>query len=212
MSVVIAVVLGLVISFVGSIPVAGPLAVLIVDRAVSGRRVEGLFVAFGGAAAEALYAFGVALLFPLLLGLSDTIVFVSRIAGAVLIACVGLLLCIRPDVPRRAGGQRRKGSFVTGLALSGLNPTLIATWTVVVATLNSHGLLGRSAAAAVAFGLGVGAGVAGWFALLVSLSHAAKDLFDGPRRKQTIRILGLVLVCAGGYLVIRTFVHGAGTA
>jgi threonine/homoserine/homoserine lactone efflux protein len=211
LDIVVALVLGLVISFAGSIPIAGPLAVLILDRAVSGRRVEGLFVAFGGALAEALYAFGVALLFPLLLGLSDTIVFVSRIAGAVLVACAGVVLCIHPDFVRHAGSKRRRGSFVTGLALSGLNPTLIATWTVVVATLNSHGLLGRSAGAAVAFGLGVGAGVTGWFALLVVLSHAAKDFFEGPRRKQTIRVLGFVLVCAGGYLVFRT-VHGAGTA
>ena len=211
MDLVVALTLGLVISFIGSIPIAGPLAVLIVDRAVSGRRVEGLFIALGGALAEALYAFGVALLFPMLLGLSDTIVFVSRIAGATLVTCAGILLCIRPDFVRRTGGTRRRGSFVTGLALSGLNPTLIATWTVVVATLNSHGLLGRSAGAAVAFGLGVGAGVTGWFALLVSLSHAAKDFFDGPRRKQTIRVLGLVLVCAGGYLVFHT-VHAASKA
>jgi threonine/homoserine/homoserine lactone efflux protein len=211
LDIVIASVLGLVISFIGSIPIAGPLAVLIVDRAVSGRRVEGLFIAFGGALAEALYAFGVALLFPLLLGLSDTIVFVSRIAGASLVGCAGILLFIRPDFVRRTGNSRRRGSFLAGLALSGLNPTLVATWTVVVATLNSHGLLGRSAGAAAAFGLGVGAGVTGWFALLVSLSHAAKDFFDGPRRTQTVRALGLLLACAGGYLVFRT-VHNAGSA
>lgn len=211
MDLVVAVGLGLVISFIGSIPIAGPLAVLILERAVSGRRVEGLFIALGGALAEAVYAFGVALLFPLLLGLSDTIVFVSRIAGAALVAGAGVLLCIRPDFIRRTGNTRRRGSFLTGLALSGLNPTLIATWTVVVATLHSHGLLGRSAGVAAAFGLGVGAGVTGWFALLVSLSHAAKDFFDGPRRTQTVRVLGVLLVCAGGYLVFRT-VHAAGAA
>jgi threonine/homoserine/homoserine lactone efflux protein len=208
----VAAVLGIVISFIGSIPIAGPLAVLVLDRGVSGRRLEGLFIALGGAIAEAAYAFGIAALFPLLLATSHTVVFVSRVAGAVLVACAGLVLFARPDwIGRTPPGGRRSGSFLTGLALSGLNPTLLATWTVVVATLNSHNLLGRSVGAAALFGLGVGAGVTGWFAVVVWLSRSAEKFLDSRRRTQTVRVLGLMLVCVGGYLVFRSF-HTAGAA
>jgi threonine/homoserine/homoserine lactone efflux protein len=203
-----AAVLGIVLAFLGSMPIAGPLAVLVVDRASSGRRMEGLYIAFGGALAEAVVAFGVALLFPLLFALSHTIVMVSRIAGASLVGVVGLLLLIYPDVIKRPRTENRRGGFLTGLVLSGVNPTLVATWTVVVATLNSHGLLGRSAAAAAFFGLGVGAGVTGWFAVLVVLSGAAKEFLQGRRRTQTVRVLGLLLVCAAGYLFFRSMRDG----
>ena len=52
MHLLIAALLGIILAFIGSIPVAGPLAVLVVDRSVSGRRAEGLFIAFGGALAK----------------------------------------------------------------------------------------------------------------------------------------------------------------
>lgn len=211
MNLLVAAVLGTVIAFFGSVPIAGPLAVLVLERSVTGRRAEGLFIAFGGALAEAVVAFGVALLFPLLFALSHTVVTVSRIAGAAIVALIGLVLLVHPEVLRRPPATKRSGSFVTGLVLSGVNPTLVATWTVVVATLNSHGLLGRSAAAAAFFGLGVGAGVTGWFSLMVLLSAKAEEYMQGRRYTHTIRALGLILVCAGGYLIFRSM-HESGVA
>jgi threonine/homoserine/homoserine lactone efflux protein len=207
----IAALLGTVIAFVGSMPIAGPLAVLVLERAVTGRRAEGLFITFGGALAEAIVAFGVALLFPLLFALSHTVVIVSRIAGAAIVGTIGLVLLIHPEVLKRPPPTNRSGSFLTGVVVSGVNPTLVATWTVVVATLNSHGLLGRSAAAAAFFGIGVGLGVTGWFTVLVLLSGRAKEYMQGRRYTQTIRVLGLVLLCAGGYLIFRSM-HESGVA
>lgn len=203
MQFVVAFFLGAGISFVGSIPIAGPLAVLIVDRAVSGRREAGLFIALGGALAEALYAFAVAVLFPILFAWSHSVLLVSRVAGAVIVALAGAVLLFHPGAVHRSAPKRKRGSFLTGLVLSALNPTLIATWTVVVATLNSHGLLGRSVAEAALFAAGVAAGVTGWFALLVTLARAAENILDGPRRVKTVRALGFVLVCVGCYFVFR---------
>jgi threonine/homoserine/homoserine lactone efflux protein len=200
---VVAFLLGVGIAFVGSIPIAGPLAVLVVDRAVGGRREEGMFIALGGALAEAGYALAVAILFPILFGLSHGVLLVSRIAGAVLVAIAGAVLLVHPGVVHGASTRRKSGSFLTGLALSALNPTLLATWTVVVATLNAHGLLGRSVGEAALFAVGVGGGVTAWFAVLVSLSRAAEDFLNGRRRVQTIRTLGFVLVCVGCYFVFR---------
>jgi len=205
--------LGTGIAFVGSIPIAGPLAVLIVDRAAGGRREEGFFIALGGAIAEAGYA--VAVLFPLVLGISQTVVLVSRIAGAVLIGVIGAVLMVRPNVVRAASTERRSGGFLTGMVLSGFNPTLLATWTVMVATLNAHGLLGTSVADAALFAVGVAVGVTGWFALLLRLSKATEDFLSGSRRIRTIRALGLVLLGVGCYLMfhaVRDIRHGRGAS
>ena len=211
MNLLVAAIFGTLIAFVGSMPIAGPLAVLVLERAVSGKRAEGIYIGLGGALAEAVVAFGVALLFPLLFALSDMVVWVSRIAGASLVGLIGLVLLVYPDIVKRPPTARRRGSFITGLVLSGVNPTLVATWTVVVATLNSHGFLGRSAAAAAFFAIGVATGVAGWMTLLALLSGKMQEYVQGHRRTQVIRGLGLVLVCAGGYLIFRSM-HEHGVA
>ena len=55
--ILIALVAGSVMGFLGSMPIAGPVAVLVLERGLIRRRREGLGVALGAAAAEAIYAF-----------------------------------------------------------------------------------------------------------------------------------------------------------
>src|SRR5208282_1597048 len=46
-----------VFAFVGSLPLAGPIALLVVSNAASGRTKEALRIALGAAVAEGIYAF-----------------------------------------------------------------------------------------------------------------------------------------------------------
>ena len=47
---------GLLFGFVAAMPMAGPIWALVFERALRGRMREGLYVAIGGAVAEAVYA------------------------------------------------------------------------------------------------------------------------------------------------------------
>ena len=89
-----------VIAFVGSVPIAGPLAALVLDRAMKGDRRGGLSLALGGALVEASYAFGAALLFPVVVAHSGTVILATRGVGAVLIGICGLVLLVHPAALR----------------------------------------------------------------------------------------------------------------
>src|SRR5262245_48842570 len=77
---------GLALSFIGSMPIAGPVAVLVLERGLLKRSSEGLRIAIGAAVPESIYAFfafwgiGTALrAYPVVLPLSRIV------TGAVLI-------------------------------------------------------------------------------------------------------------------------------
>src|SRR5258708_35133257 len=74
--------------FVGSMPLAGPIAILTVSRAAHGKFGEALRVALGGAAAEAIYAGGAFWGFTTFLARHAVVVPVSQ--GATSLVLMGL--------------------------------------------------------------------------------------------------------------------------
>jgi threonine/homoserine/homoserine lactone efflux protein len=199
----VAALVGFVSGFVGSMPVAGPMAVMVLERAVRGDHRNGFFFALGGALAEGLVALTIALVFPLLYTGAQLVIVVSRGLGAVAITSVGVLLIARPSSIDRTRTRARGSSFLTGLAVAGLNPTLIATWLVVLATLYGNGWLPARAWAAPAFALGVSTGISTWFGIVLLLGNRLKTLLTERGRSHFVRVMGVVLVGAGVYLGIR---------
>ena len=72
---------GFLLGFVGSIPVAGPIAALVFARGAEGRFLSGVRIAVGGACGEALYVLAVFYGFSEYLTRYDWILPVSRAAG-----------------------------------------------------------------------------------------------------------------------------------
>jgi threonine/homoserine/homoserine lactone efflux protein len=194
---------GFVTAFVGSIPIAGPLAVLVIDRAIIGARRAGFYIALGGGLVEALYALGIALLFPALVARSSTVVLTGRGVGAVLLGIFGILLIVHPGVLRRTDKTRHSANFATGATLAALNPTLIASWTIVVGALYAHEVLGNAVWEPFAFAFGVAAGTIAWFGIVLYFSGWTRRFLAGERRTQVLRGLGAALVAASAYLVVR---------
>lgn len=52
-----ALVIGFVLSFLGSVPIAGPIAVIIVSKALEHRNRAAFFISIGASVAESFYAF-----------------------------------------------------------------------------------------------------------------------------------------------------------
>ena len=84
-----------ILSFVASIPIAGPIAVIVVSKGLDNQARSGLFIAIGAAVAEAIYA-GLAFLgitamiqrFPLLLP-------ISRLFGCLILLALGVYFLVR---------------------------------------------------------------------------------------------------------------------
>jgi len=191
---------GLICGFVGSIPIAGPTAVLIIERALAGERRAAFEIAVGAAIAESGYALLAFLGMTAFLSQYPWLLPVSRVLGALILLGVGLYLALArraprdPEVPaRRAVGR----ALVVGLVVTGVNPTLLASWSAVVTVLHSTAALRVEPLDGFPFALGVGVGSALWFAaLLAVLSHFRRRVHEATMER-IVRVMGWLLVAAG---------------
>jgi threonine/homoserine/homoserine lactone efflux protein len=201
--VLVALVLGFGISFLGSVPMTGPLALLVLDRVIVAQRASALWIALAGALVEGGLAAGVATFLPLVLAHSNTILVLARVSGALVITAVGVTLVLRPGVLEAIKTDRTGQSFLAGFLATALNPTLLATWTVTVTALDSNDLIEGGYRTGLAFGAGVAAGALGWFAVVLLLSRGWSLARLTKHRAALGRAVGVVLMLLGAVLFIR---------
>jgi threonine/homoserine/homoserine lactone efflux protein len=195
-----ALLLGLGTGFVGTLPMTGPTAALVLQRLLQKHAGSAFLCALGGATADGLYALAVGLPLPFLLSRFETIVPISRAAGAIVAIGLGLLLLLRPRTFETHDPPQDTKSFLSGLALTGLNPTLLATWLVSETTLLSHGLLPLRPIGIFGFAVGVFAGNLAAAGLLIVFFPLIGPRLGPHGSVRLMRVMGAVLVVAGSYL------------
>ncbi len=185
-------------AFLGSMPLAGPIAILTLSRAASGRYGEALRIGVGAAVAEGIYA-GLAFWgFATFLPHHALVAPISEGATSVLLAVLGVRFVFwRPPAEGADARESKAGTAFLGFSISALNPTLLVTWTAVVAFLYARGVEQRSAVVAIPFGASTTVGVATWFACLVKLLRVFKSKLPVTAFRWAIRIMGVVLVAIG---------------
>lgn len=198
----LAALLGFLFGFLGSMPVAGPVAVIVFGRGIEDRGRSGLYVAMGSAVAESVYAYLAFWGFAAFLTKYKWIEVVSTVAAALILCGLGLRFMTKqkpakraPDAPQPQVGKKRKRNFFLGFMLTALNPTLIATWTAAVTTVYSLDIVNFDERGALPFSLGAATGIVSWFAtLLYLLQHF--------RARASPELLGRVLKVMGGFLLV----------
>jgi threonine/homoserine/homoserine lactone efflux protein len=183
--------------FFGSMPLAGPIAVLTVSRAARGRFDEALRIAAGAAVAEGIYA-GVAFWgFTTFLARNALIVPISHGATAVVLTALGARFVFWRMNAAEDAHESRAGTLLLGFSVSLLNPTLLLTWSAAVAFVYSRHLAPASALAALPFGACAAAGIAGWFACLVALMRKYRGKIPGNVLTYGVRGMGVALIGLG---------------
>ncbi len=125
----------LAVGFFGSMPLAGPISIMVVSRSAAGRFGEALRVAIGGALAEGVYASVAFSCFTTFLARRPFVLPLSHaVSSALFIGLGAVFVAWRPD---RAKDARPKdgGTLLLGFSVAALNPTLFLTWSAVVAFL-----------------------------------------------------------------------------
>jgi len=187
----------LVFGFVGSMPLAGPISVMVVARAAQKQFGEALRVGLGAAAAEAIYA-GIAFFgFTTILEHHPVLVPVAHGITAVVLLALGVWFVLWKPKEKEDAEKSRAGTVLFGFTVSALNPTLLVTWTGGVAFLYSKGLGEVSPWAAIPFGVCAGVGVGAWFAVLVALLGKYGRKMSRSVLTWAVRTLGVVLVGLG---------------
>ncbi len=210
---VAAFIIGFCFGFFGSIPVAGPIAAIVLKRGLTGRFLSAALVGVGGAVAEAGYAFLAFWGFATYLTRYPIIEPVSRTVAAIILVALGVSFArYKLDGERkvRAGGDSPAKSLALGFTITALNPTLIATWTAATTTLYSSDLVAFTPGDATPFSLGALSGIIGWFGILTLILRRYGARFSASRLETFVRVIGVFILVLGIYFGVRAamyFVH-----
>jgi threonine/homoserine/homoserine lactone efflux protein len=190
---------GFFMAFFGSMPPVGPIAVLLLERGVSGRDREGRSIALGAAIAETFYcALAMAGISELMrrYALVETI---ARAAGIVILVGLGVYFArLRiGHTPATEPKTRAGGPFMLGFTISAANPVLIITWSGSIATLLSFAHLRFDVTERVVFVAAVFLGMLGWFHLFLWMLRRYRDRITLRAAQWSVRIAGASMVVLG---------------
>jgi threonine/homoserine/homoserine lactone efflux protein len=184
----------LVFGFFGSLPLAGPIAIMAVARASRGRYGEAMRIGMGAAVAEGLYAGFAFWGFTTFLARHAVVVPVSQAVTALVLTAIGVRFAFWKPAPHRDTRENKAGTALLGFSVSALNPTLLLTWSAAVAALYARGLQEPSPAYAIPFGLCAAVGIGGWFLVLSVLFKRFGGKLPEAGITWVIRSMGLFLV------------------
>jgi threonine/homoserine/homoserine lactone efflux protein len=192
----LAALLGFLFGFMGSMPVAGPVAALVFGRGIEDRARSAIYLAGGSALAESVYAYLAFWGFSAFLTRYRWIEAVSTIAAALILCALGLRFILNP----RAGNKR---SFMLGFTITAINPTLIATWTAAVTTVYSLQVVDFDESGALPFSLGAATGIVTWFLTLLYLLSRFRARVSPASLDRMMRFMGGFLIVVGVGIAVR---------
>lgn len=203
---IIAALIGFLFGFFGSVPIAGPIAALVLHRGLTGRFKDGAAIGIGCAVAEAGYAFLAFWGFATFLAQYPIIEPASRLLAALILIGLGVSFA-RYRGPREAEDRpvtaSAPKSALLGFTITALNPTLIATWTAATTTLYSTGLIRAEAINAFPFAGGTFVGIGGWFSLLTYLLWKYGKRFRRETLDRFVRAVGYLILGLGLFFAYR---------
>jgi threonine/homoserine/homoserine lactone efflux protein len=199
MAVLVVSIVALVFGFVGSLPMAGPVAILVVSNAANERYAEARRTAYGAAVAEGFYAFLAFWGFATFLARHEIVLPISHgVTGAILLGLGIYFMRFEQKDEEGKGGPRKKGGpFLVGFSVAAVNPTLIASWSAVTTFLYSRQLVPMDGPLAIPFGLFAGLGITLWGRVIVWLLRRFRDHFPRKTLTWVVRGMGVLLLALG---------------
>ena len=198
--------IGLAFGFFGSMPIAGPTAVVIVSKGLDHQVRAGVLIAAGAATAESVYAFMAFWGLTAALSRFPVLVPLSHVIGAALLFGLGVYFIrrrTRAEQPSPTTQKAGYGNYFFGLSLTAVNPTLLITWTAAVSAAHSTGALRSEELDAFPFAAGAAIGIVAWFSLFLWLLSHFRSRVKPATIDAIIRVMGAVLVVAGIGLAVR---------
>lgn len=211
----VAALIGFAFGFFGSIPVAGPIAALVLKRGLTGRFKSAALVGLGGAFAEAAYACLAFWGFSTFLTRYPVIEPISQAVAAAILIGLGVSFARYKGAKDTTETNKNDGawsSFFLGFTITALNPTLIVTWTGATTFLFASKLVSLEPAASIPFSLGALFGISSWFALLTWLLRRYAGRFDQNKLDRSVRIVGALILALGLWFAVRAVRYFAGAA
>lgn len=196
---------GFFLGFAGSILAAGPASAMILHQALSANFRRARMLAAGASLAETLYCFVASAGILFLINKIKAYESAIETFGAALLILTGIIFFrLRPpkDNIQETPEQRSKlaHAFVYGFLLIGLNPVLILTWGIALATVQSLLDFQFHLFSALLFPIGAGLGAFLWFYLVIRLIEKHHGKFNPLVLRKLFVGIGILLFATGGFL------------
>jgi threonine/homoserine/homoserine lactone efflux protein len=194
---------GFVMGVAGSIPVAGPTTMLVLSFGLQGHLRSAGLVAIGSALPEGVWAALALWGFGALLRTHAWVGPASEVLAIGILLAVGALLLLRPPPavaegpPREPDASSDARTFLLGLSLTGLNPTLVFNWGAAVTLAVSLGAVAPSPGMAIPFGVGVVSGIVAWFFFVLHLIGRHHRRISEQARGRILGAMGIALIALG---------------
>lgn len=198
-------IIGFVVGFLGSMPLAGPIALLVFRKGMHHKYLEGGALALGAALAEALYCALAVFGFGHLFQRYPAVEPIAKLLGGVLMLGLGIMFMRSkpshiPNASDIRHPQRKATPFFMGFSIAALNPTLILSWSGVTAIL--YAWLGAfTFLEQCLFPVTVGTGIFLWFMVMLMLMQRYQGRFRPERLNGVIRIFGICMAIAGIWML-----------
>ena len=206
-----AAILGFVMGFFGSVPITGPVAMMVLLWAAKGRTRAAMALVLGAALVESGYA-GLAFYgFAALLTEYAWVQPLSELVAALVLIGLGILFIRyqpsdQSEESREAPAELARATLL-GMTLVGLNPTMLATWGGAVTIVFSFQLAEFTSADSLSFGAGAGMGIVAWFTLVILGVGRLRNRLSEQRLGRTVHLAGAMIALLGVGLLLR-FVFG----
>jgi len=196
---------GFLLGFVGSMPVSGPISVLVLTLGMRTEFRRAIGVAAGGATAEAVYAFLAFWGFSRYLARYPVLTDAAKATAALILVAIGWSLVrwrsARLQAPAPSRARAAHSGFLVGFSISILNPTLILTWTAVTSIVLLGDFVPAAPPEALPFCVGTAAGIVAWFLLMLAILRRYQARLHPEALRRALRGIGW-LVMAGGAVLL----------
>lgn len=199
------VIFGFLSGFIGSIPVSGPIALLVFRNSMQGHYEWAQRIVLGAALAEAGYCalalFGYIQLIQAFPSLASYI----RLIGAIFLFVLGIFFLVQKVHIQTEGvttTERKGAPFLTGFLIAAFNPTLFLTWgsanSIIFSWLEITGLWDM-----LLFPIFAGIGIIVWFFILVAVFKRYREKIGERIGNYAIRAAAFIILGSGVYLLFQ---------
>jgi threonine/homoserine/homoserine lactone efflux protein len=196
------VLVGLALGIFSAIMPLGPVTVLVLRRALAGDSSGALRIGLGRVPAESFYCglatFGIVALLDRFPGARASV----EVLGMLVFLAVGVWLLVQratpppstTQAPTAAEARARRWGNWSGFIISMLNPTLLLSWSAIVAIAVSMGGIEPTLFEKIAFPIALGLGIASGYAILVEFLRRHGERVEHAWVHRAIQAMGLVFV------------------
>ena len=189
--------------FLGSMPVSGPIALIVFRSSLKGHFASAMRVVTGAAVAESIYCaiatFGYLQIVAAYPGLAIYI----RYIGAIFLLVMGVVFMFQKvhfeDKPV-AEIEERKSGLRAGFLIAILNPTLFLTWGSATSTIFSW-FNQVTFTDMVVFPIAAGLGIVAWFAILLEIFKKYRERIGERIGMFAIRGAAVIMLGSGIFLL-----------